>query len=73
MSFSIKEGSTKKELTAEFDSLNLNVVCNILDFAYSDKAKSNRDDYTYELYNRDSVKKLALKYHERGTWFEIVY
>jgi hypothetical protein len=72
LSFSIKEDSTKKELTAEFDSLSLNVVSNMLEFADDDKAKSDRDNYVYELFNKDSVKKLAIKYHESGAWFEIV-
>jgi hypothetical protein len=72
LSFSIKEDSTKKALTAEFDSLSLNVVSNMLNFAEADKAKFDKDNYIYELFNKDNAKKLALKYHEKGTWFEIV-
>jgi hypothetical protein len=69
--FFIEKNVQRKKLYADFDSLNLNIVQDMLDFAEADSAKSDTDNYLYELYNRDNLKKVVIEYHEKGKWFEI--
>jgi hypothetical protein len=71
LSFSIIEDTIKKKLSTDFDTLNLNIVQNMLDFAEADTSKFDTDNYTYELYNKDNIKKVVIKYHENGKWFEV--
>jgi lipopolysaccharide export LptBFGC system permease protein LptF len=69
--FRKKQTDEQNSLYADFDSLNLNVIQNMLDFAEADSAKFHTDDYTYELYNKDNIKKVVIIYHDKGKWFEI--
>jgi hypothetical protein len=59
------------KLHNNFNTLNLNLLQNFLDYAEEDSGKSYYQTYTYELYNKDSIRKVKLTYHEWGEWFEI--
>ena len=72
VSSKVSEGSIQgKKLKTNFEDINLNIVQNMLDFARSDSAKFDTDNYTYELYNKDNIKKIVIEYHEKGNWFKI--
>jgi hypothetical protein len=59
------------KLLADFDSLNVNIVQNFLNYAKENEVKKTHEKYTYELYNKNKIRKVRLTYHEYGEWFEI--
>ena len=75
--FKIEEGRNKdknfvKKLSADFDSLNVNIVQNFLDYSYHDyDTQKQFEDYIYELYNKKDSLKIRQVYHNFGKWFEI--
>lgn len=62
-----------KKLSADFDSLNVNIVQNFLDYAFDKdyKARKESENYIYELYNKNNKLKIRQVYHNFGKWFEI--
>ena len=66
-----KINSKTLSLYYNFETLNLNILQNLLDFAEQDKEKKEIDTYIYELYNKDKEKKVVITYHDKGEWFEV--
>lgn len=66
-----KINSKTLSLYYNFETLNLNILQNLLDFAEQDKEKKEIDTYIYELYNKDKEKKIVITYHDKGEWFEV--
>jgi hypothetical protein len=68
-----KEKIPVKKLKAGFDSLNVNIVQNFLDFAFDEdyKARKESENYIYELYNKSNKLKIRQVYHNFGKWFEV--
>ena len=61
-----------KKISADFDSLNVNIVQNFLDYSYHDyDTQKQFEDYIYELYNKKDSLKIRQVYHNYGKWFEI--
>ena len=61
-----------KKISADFDSLNVNIVQNFLDYSYHDyDTQKQFEDYIYELYNKKDSLKIRQVYHNFGKWFEI--
>lgn len=61
-----------KKISADFDSLNVNIVQNFLDYSYHDyDTQKQFEDYIYELYNKKDSLKIRQIYHNFGKWFEI--
>lgn len=76
--FKIEEGINKdkipvKKLSTDFDSLNVNIVQNFLDYSFDEdyKARKQSEKYIYELYNKKDTLKIRQVYHNYGEWFEI--
>lgn len=66
-----KINSKTLSLYYNFETINLNIFQNLLDFAEQDKGKKEIDTYIYELYNKDKEKKVVITYHDKGEWFEV--
>ncbi|QII72834.1 hypothetical protein [Apibacter sp. B2966] len=67
-----KDKNHVKKLSADFDSLNVNIVQNFLDYSYHDyDTQKQFEDYIYELYNNKDSLKIRQVYHNFGKWFEI--
>lgn len=66
-----KINSKTLSLYYNFETLSLNILQNLLDFAEQDKEKKEIDTYIYELYNKDKEKKVVITYHDKGEWFEV--
>lgn len=61
-----------KKISADFDSLNVNIVQNFLDYSYHDyDTQKQFEDFIYELYNKKDSLKIRQVYHNYGKWFEI--
>jgi hypothetical protein len=76
--FKIEEGINKdkipvKKLSTDFDSLNVNIVQNFLDYSTFEDYKTRKqfENCIYELYNKKDTLKIRQVYHNFGKWFEI--
>ncbi|WP_303849369.1 hypothetical protein [Apibacter mensalis] len=76
--FKIEEGRNKdknfvKKLSADFDSLNVNIVQNFLNYSTFEDYKTRKrfENCIYELYNKKDSLKIRQIYHNFGKWFEI--
>ena len=76
--FKIEEGRNKdknfvKKLSADFDSLNVNIVQNFLNYSTFEDYKTRKrfENCIYELYNKKDSLKIRQVYHNFGKWFEI--
>lgn len=76
--FEIEEGRNKdknfvKKLSADFDSLNVNIVQNFLNYSTFEDYKTRKrfENCIYELYNKKDSLKIRQVYHNFGKWFEI--
>ena len=78
VNFKIEQGINKdklpvKKLSTDFDSLNVNIVQNFLDYSFNEdyKARKQFENCIYELYNKKDSLKIRQVYHNFGKWFEI--
>ena len=62
-----------KKLSANFDSLNVNIIQNFLDYSFDEDyiVRKQSEKYIYELYNKKDSLKIRQVYHNFGKWFEI--
>ena len=59
------------QFTSEYTNININVLQNFINLCYDQEVIQKHKSYTYELYNKNKVKKVVINYHNYGEWFEI--
>jgi hypothetical protein len=71
VNFEIENSIHGKKLKADFEDIKINILQDMLDFAETDFTKFHVDNYIYELYNNANIKKVIIRYHEKGKWFDV--
>jgi hypothetical protein len=61
----------KLEVVSDQVELNINLLQNFINLCYDREIIQKHKTYTYELYNKDKVKKVVITYHNYGEWFEV--
>ena len=62
---------TKTTFKGDFDELNIDVLQSFINDIYEEELDKEKLTHTYELYNKNGIKKVVIDYHEKGKWFEI--
>ncbi|MDR1811921.1 MAG: hypothetical protein LBQ87_03770, partial [Candidatus Fibromonas sp.] len=62
---------TKTTFKGDFDELNIDVLQSFINDIYEEELDKEKLMHTYELYNKNGIKKVVIDYHEKGKWFEI--
>ncbi|MDR1812949.1 MAG: hypothetical protein LBQ87_08995 [Candidatus Fibromonas sp.] len=61
----------KTTFKGDFDELNIDVLQSFIRDTSKEELDKEKLAHTYELYNKNGIKKVVIDYHEKGKWFEI--